>query len=197
MTVEIRGNLSANNLVLSEKFRRYSTGTILFTGVGARVEIDGPVSSGDITLTIGSGASVSIGQDCVIGRLSLNLFGEGARIDIGRSVGFAGSVNLSTHEGGRINIGAQCLIAGDTVFAASDGHPIFDVSTGERINQAADICVGEHVWIAARAMVLKGADIGRNSVVGAGSIVTGHFGPNSLIVGNPARVLRSGINWRE
>ncbi len=31
MTVEIRGNLSANNIVLSEKFRRYSTGSILFT----------------------------------------------------------------------------------------------------------------------------------------------------------------------
>lgn len=196
MTVEIRGNLSANTLVLSEKFRRYSTGSILFTGEGARVEIDGPVTSGDIALAIGSHAAVSIGPDCVIGQLSLNAFGAGARIDIGREVGFAGVVSLSTHEGGRISIGAHCLIAGDTVFSASDFHEIFDVATGERLNQARDICVEEHVWIGARAMMLKGAQIGRDSAVGAGSIVTGSFEPNSLIVGNPARVVRSGVNWR-
>lgn len=196
MTVEIRGNLSANTIVLSEKFRRYSTGSILFTGVGARVEIDGPVTSGDIALAVGSDAVVTIGPDCVIGRLSLNAFGAGARIDIGREVGFAGAVSLSTHEGSQISIGARCLIAGDTSFNTSDFHTIFDVATGERINQARDIRVGEHVWIGARAMVLKGASIGRDSVVGAGSIVTGGFEPNSMIVGNPARLVRSGVGWR-
>ncbi|MET3486153.1 acyltransferase [Methylobacterium sp. 1973] len=196
MTVEIRGNLSANNIVLSEKFRRYSTGSILFTGEGARVEIDGPVTSGDFSLAIGSHASVTIGPDCVIGRLTLNAFGEGARIDIGREVGFAGAVSLSTHEGAQISIGSRCLIAGDTVFSASDFHPVFDVATGERINQASDIRVGEHVWVGARAMILKGARVGHDSVVGAGSIVTSGFAPNSLIVGNPARLLRSGVCWR-
>lgn len=196
MTVEIRGNLSANTIVVSEKFRRYSTGSILFTGEGARVEIDGPVTSGDIALAIGSHATVTIGPDCVIGRLSLNAFGAGARIDIEREVGFAGAVSLSTHEGGQIKIGAHCLIAGDTVFSASDFHEVFDVATGDRINLARGIRVDEHVWIGARAMVLKGANIGCDSVVGAGSIVTGSFEPNSLIVGNPARVVRSGVNWR-
>lgn len=196
MTVEIQGNLSTNTIVLSEKFRRYSTGSILFTGEGARVEIDGPVTSGDVSLTVGSHASITIGPDCVIGRLSLSAFGAGARIDVGREVGFAGAVSLSTHEGSQISIGARCLIAGDTVFSTSDYHTVFDVTTGERINQAADINLGEHVWVGARAMVLKGASIGHDSVVGAGSIVTASFGPNSLIVGNPARLLRSGVGWR-
>ncbi len=196
MTVEIQANLSANTLVLSEKFRRYSTGRILFTGEGARVEIDGPVTSGDIALAIGSHATVTIGPDCVIGRLSLNAFSAGARIDIGREVGFVGVVNLGTHEGGRIRIRARSLLAGDTVFSGSDFHGIYDVAIGGRINSARDIQVDEHVWVGARAMVLKGASIGRDPIVGTGSIVTGSFGPNSLIVGNPARVVRAGICWR-
>ncbi len=75
MTVEIQGNLSSNNLVLSEKFRRYSTGNILFLGEGARVEIDGPVTSGKFSLAISSRASITMGPDCVIGDLELNVMG--------------------------------------------------------------------------------------------------------------------------
>ncbi len=82
------------------------------------------------------------------------------------------------------------------MFSASDFHSIFDVTTGERINQAKDIRIGNDVWVGARSMVLKGASVGHDSVVGAGSIVTGSFGPNSMIVGNPARLLRSGIRWQ-
>lgn len=196
MTVEIQGNVSANNLVLSEKFRRYSTGNILFIGEGSRVEIDGLVTIGKLSLAISSHASVAMGPDCVIGDLELNAMGRGARIEIGREVGFAGSVNISTQEGSQISIGSRSLIAGDTVFSASDFHPIFDIATGERINQAKDIRIDEGVWVGARSMVLKGASIGHDSVVGAGSIVTGSFGPNSMIVGSPARLLRSGIRWQ-
>ena len=44
-------------------------------------------------------------------------------------------------------------------------------------------------------MILKGSHIEAGSIVGAGSIVTGHVPPNSLAVGNPARVIRSGVTW--
>lgn len=195
MTVEIHGNLSANTLILSEKFRRYSTGIIVFSGAGATVEIDGPVTSGDIYLTVGSGSEIRIGADCVIGRLSVHAALEGSRIAIGREVGFAGSVSVTAHERAEITIGSGCMIAEDTVISASDMHPVFDVATGARINLAADIRIGDRVWLGARAMVMKGVSIGHDSVVGAGSIVTSAFGPNSLIGGNPARLIRSGVRW--
>ncbi len=196
MTVEIYGNLSANNLILSEKFRRYSTGIILFQGEGATVAIDGPVTSGDIYLTIASGAEIRVGADCVIGRLSVHALAAGSRIAIGREVGFAGAVSITAHERVGIAIGSGCLIAEDVFISASDIHPVYDVTTGERINAAADIRIGDRVWLGARAMVMKGVSIGHDSVVGAGSIVTSAFGPNSLIGGNPARLIRSGVRWR-
>ena len=135
------------------------------------------MTSGDIYLTIGSRADIRIGADCVIGRLSVHALAEGSRIDIGSEVGFAGSVSITTHERAAITIGSGCLIAEDTFISASDIHPVFDVSSGARINPAADIRIGDRVWLGARAMVMKGVSIGHDSVVGAGSIVTSAFGP--------------------
>lgn len=45
-------------------------------------------------------------------------------------------------------------------------------------------------WIGANVIILPGVTIGRNSVVGAGAVVTTSIPPHSLAVGNPARVIR-------
>jgi acetyltransferase-like isoleucine patch superfamily enzyme len=74
-------------------------------------------------------------------------------------------------------------------------HSILDAS-GERTNPAADVSIGAHVWVGQRAMILKGAKIGDNCVVGAGAIVVGTIPANSLCVGVPAKTIRSGVSWR-
>jgi acetyltransferase-like isoleucine patch superfamily enzyme len=53
------------------------------------------------------------------------------------------------------------------------------------------IVIGRNVWIAAGATIIGGLTIGENSVVAAGSVVTKDIPPNSLVGGNPARVIRS------
>lgn len=53
------------------------------------------------------------------------------------------------------------------------------------------IVVEEGVWIGARAIVLGGVTIGKFSIVGAGSVVTKDIPAYSIVVGNPARVIRS------
>ncbi len=130
------------------------------------------MTSGDFSLAIGSHASVTIGPDCVIGRLSLNAFGEGARIDIGREVGFAGAVSLSTHEGAQISSRVGRSIAGDTVFSASDFPPGVRRRHGERINHAERYSCREARLGGGSGHDPEGASVGHDSVVGAGSIVT-------------------------
>ena len=51
--------------------------------------------------------------------------------------------------------------------------------------------IEKNVWIAAGATIIGGVTVGDNSVVAAGSVVTKNVPPNTLVGGNPARVIRS------
>lgn len=53
--------------------------------------------------------------------------------------------------------------------------------------------VGRNCFIGGRALILPGVEIGDGSVVGAGAVVTKSVPPGSIVAGNPARIIRSGI----
>jgi len=55
--------------------------------------------------------------------------------------------------------------------------------------RVAPVILEEKVWVCAQAGVLPGTRAGKNSVVGFGAICAGRFPENSVIVGNPARVV--------
>lgn len=54
--------------------------------------------------------------------------------------------------------------------------------------------VGKNCFIGGRSLILPGVEIGDNCVIGAGSVVTKSVPEGSVAAGNPARVLRSGID---
>lgn len=53
------------------------------------------------------------------------------------------------------------------------------------------IVIGDDCWIGGSAILLPGITIGSGSTVGAGSVVTKDVPPRSVVVGNPARVVRT------
>ena len=53
--------------------------------------------------------------------------------------------------------------------------------------------VGKNCFIGGRAMILPGVKIGDHSIVGAGAVVTKDVPPHSIVAGNPAKVIRTGI----
>ena len=57
------------------------------------------------------------------------------------------------------------------------------------------VVIGNHVWIAAGAMILKGVTIGDGAVIAAGAVVTKDVPAYCLAAGVPARVIRENVLW--
>ena len=89
------------------------------------------------------------------------------------------------------------LIFGDNVFVAPQcgfytaGHPLEADLRIRQLEFAKPIVVGDNVWFGGGVRVLPGVTIGSNVVVGAGSVVTRDIPPNSVAVGDPARVVKT------
>ena len=91
--------------------------------------------------------------------------------------------------GSRADIADDVMI-GPNVSIITSGHPV-EPSRRRAFVIAKPIVIQRNVWIAAGATIIGGVTVGENSVVAAGSVVTKDVPPNTLVGGNPARVIRS------
>jgi acetyltransferase-like isoleucine patch superfamily enzyme len=82
-----------------------------------------------------------------------------------------------------IVIGDNVLIGDDVMILDGDFHGV-----AGRPARSAPVCIENDVWIASRAMVLKGVVIGRGSIIGAGAIVTKSVPERSFVCGAAATV---------
>jgi acetyltransferase-like isoleucine patch superfamily enzyme len=114
----------------------------------------------------------------------------GVEITVGRNV-FVNQ-NCTFFDLGGLEIGDDVMI-GPNVSILTSGHPL-EPSKRRAYVVAKPIVIGQNVWIAAGATILGGVTVGENSVVAAGAVVTRDVPPNTLVGGNPARVIRSIAN---
>ena len=119
---------------------------------------------------------------------------------------------ISCRDGGVISIGSGVGISGSTIYALSkitlednvivgSGCKIIDndfhsLEPSKRINQKdcdikrAPIIIGESTFIGMNSIILKGTNIGKRCIVGAGSVVHGTFPDDVIIAGNPAKIIK-------
>lgn len=95
----------------------------------------------------------------------------------------------------KIVIGSDCMLSNTIAIRTSDSHPIYDIKTNTRLNNASNVIIGSHVWIAPNVKIMKGVTIGDNSIIGTDTIVTKQIPQNVLAVGHPAKVVKTGIKW--
>jgi acetyltransferase-like isoleucine patch superfamily enzyme len=97
--------------------------------------------------------------------------------------------NCTFYDLGGLDIADDVMI-GPNVSLITSGHPIEPSRRRDGV-VARPIVIERNVWIAAGATIIGGVTVGENSVVAAGSVVTKDVPPNTLVGGNPARVIRS------
>lgn len=97
--------------------------------------------------------------------------------------------NCTMYDLGGIDI-ADDVIIGPNVSLITSSHPIEPSRRRDGV-KAKPIQIERNVWLAAGVIVVGGVTIGENSVVAAGSVVTKDVPRNSLVGGNPAKLIRS------
>lgn len=148
-----------------------------------------------------NGAVISIGDRCIFrSDRSSNLIGvkhpcilsahaSDTLVSIGNDCAFSG-VSIGALES--ITIGNNVQVGADTLITDSDWHTM---DSADRDNQnmirKAPVVIGDNVWIGSSCIILKGVTIGRNTVVGSGSIVTASLPPDTVCGGNPCKVIRN------
>jgi acetyltransferase-like isoleucine patch superfamily enzyme len=111
----------------------------------------------------------------------------GPDITVGRNV-FVNQ-NCTFYDLGGLDIADDVMI-GPNVSIITSGHPL-EPSRRRECVTAKPISIERNVWIAAGVTIIGGVTVGENSVVAAGSVVTRDVPPNTLVGGNPARIIRS------
>jgi acetyltransferase-like isoleucine patch superfamily enzyme len=196
-----------------EKLKNYSDTQ------GNRIEFDGPEGVEAKIIFRGTNNRLFVHQNARIGNLEVHFdcnnascsimgtapgiglikcfirLGEDSAVTIGESLTSTERTFISAAEGAAVTIGNDCMLATGVTIRADDAHPIFDVSSGERINPARDITIGNHVWIAQNVTVLGGTVIGDGTVVGAGGVVKSLIPNNCIATGTPVKVTRTNIAW--
>jgi acetyltransferase-like isoleucine patch superfamily enzyme len=111
----------------------------------------------------------------------------GDEIRVGRNV-FVNQ-NCTFYDLGGLDI-ADDVMVGPNVSIITAGHPL-EPSQRRSVTIGKPIVIERNVWIGAGAIIIGGVTIGENSVVAAGSVVTKSVPADTLVGGNPARVIRS------
>tara|TARA_B100001057_G_C22868713_1_gene957754 strand:- start:4097 stop:4735 length:639 start_codon:yes stop_codon:yes gene_type:complete len=112
---------------------------------------------------------------------------HGGNIKIGNHVGLNGNTIVSRK---LIKIGDDTMIGPNTMILDSDGHNVAPDKRWGNSSDAEEIIIENNCWIGMNCIIMKGVRIGKNSVIGAGSVVVKNCEPNSVYAGNPAKKIK-------
>lgn len=171
-----------------------SNSKVIFRGNQCKLVIGDNVKIENTTITFYcDNSTISIGSGSTFkGQI---LLGLECNIEIGKKLTVTRNCYISAAETASIRIGDDCMFAKNIEIRADDAHPIYEISSGKRVNPSRDIAIGNKVWLAEHTCVLSGTSIGCGTVVGTRSLVKGTFPPSSMIAGVPAKLLKEGIRW--
>lgn len=129
---------------------------------------------------------------------SVRIEGNNNRFIVGKNTSLINVFFSMGDDNTDIEIGNDCLFSANVIFRDWDNHSIVMADNPNvRICKGKGIKVEDHVWIGFGTTVMKGVTIGHDSIVGTMSVVTSDVPSQSIAVGVPAKVVKSGISWNK
>ena len=141
---------------------------------------------GRSTITIGKncrfmnwqfGNLIGLNHKCIVATQS-----DDAKLTIGDKCSFSG-VSIWCHK--EITIGNNVRVGANVTIMDSDQH-----TDDPRAGKDKPVRIKDNVWIGGGVTILKGVTIGKNSLIGAGSVVVKSIPENVIAAGNPCKVIR-------
>src|SRR5574344_33445 len=108
----------------------------------------------------------------------------GHQVNIHKKVFINHSVCMSTAAGIEIEEGVQIA---PQVTILTVNHEL----KNRIVVKCKPVLIKKNAWIGARAIIMPGVTVGENAVIGSGSVVTKDVPDNTIVVGNPAKILRT------
>ena len=108
-------------------------------------------------------------------------------ITIGNNCGFSG-VTIGCYES--ITIGNNVMVGANVIITDFDWHNTSALKRSEISRNSKRVVIEDNVFIGVNSVIWKGVRIGKNSVIGANSMVVSDIASNSIAVGNPCRAVK-------
>lgn len=165
-----------NNVVEISEHAKFTQSAIVLSGDNGKIELGSGVYH-DICIKTFDGIHQSV--------------------KIGNNFSCCYNVSVTVNESyTSLIIGDGCMLSSNISIWPTDCHAMLNKGVGQAYNLAKPIIIGNHVWIGYNIIITKGTVIPDNCVIGAGAVVSGKFTePNTVIAGNPAKVVRTNIDW--
>ena len=130
---------------------------------------------------------VEWGRGCVVS--SFTKIKINGPFQLGRRVHIASGCFIEVSPGG-LRVGDDVLVGPNcSILTSKYVYTEVDVPLHLQGHTSEGVVLGRNVWIGANAVILDGAHLGDNTIVAAGAVVSGHIPPNSIVQGNPGRVI--------
>lgn len=168
----------------NSKFISLNGGKVVFGSGDGGLAYD---KSSGINLEFLENSKFIIHGNCTIGYHSSIRIEDNAILEIGENTYI--SANALIRVAKKIKIGKNCAISWNLTILDSDFHN-YTINNEEVLNTK-EVIIGDNVWIGNNVIILKGVKIGDNSIVAAGSVVTKSIQNNSIVGGNPAKILKN------
>ena len=179
---DVELSLASSSKIVLEKGARLNFG--FFTHIFSKRRNSKLILEEDASFVLTGKAMIQSGAMIFLGR--------GKTLKIGRST-FTSNIKILAHDD--ITIGDNCIFGWECQIFSGDGHPIYQEES--IINKDVPVVIEDNVWVGSRALILKGVRVGKGSIVAAGAVVTKDVPQNCIVAGNPAKVVKENISWKE